>query len=69
MKRLKLTVVGSCLLFSLSGLGCRHSEPFEYKSNREIKGGPGLFTGEEGAWIIYKKKEPSVTSEPEEIRK
>jgi hypothetical protein len=34
-------------------------EPFEYRSENEIKSGPGLITGEEGAFIIY--GEPAKT--------
>lgn len=69
MKRLMLAFVFPCLLFFLSGSGCRYPEPFEYQSNREVKNGPGLFTGEEEAWIIYESDSATVSSETEAVGK
>ncbi len=44
------------LLFILFTLGaCARAEKFEYRSNRELKQGPGLLTGKEGAIVIYRK--------------
>jgi len=42
------------LLIVLSG--CAVSpEPFEYRADNELKPGPGLFSGEEGVFTIYRK--------------
>jgi len=38
-----------CLL-----IGCAsRTEPFVYEPSNELKPGPGIFTGEEGAFTIY----------------
>ncbi len=34
---------------------CGGVERFEYHSDREVKQGPGLFTGKAGAIVIYRK--------------
>ena len=49
MKRLLLL-----LAFTLSA--CAHYEPLEYTPISEIPDGPGLLTGEEGEWTIYRKE-------------
>jgi hypothetical protein len=42
---------------------CAHApEPFDYQSERELKPGPGLFTGKEGMWTIVG---PPATAKPE----
>ena len=42
------------LLIVLSG--CAVSpEPFEYRADNELKPGPGLFSGENGVFTIYRK--------------
>ena len=53
MKTFRQVLAGICLSLSLATAACVSVEPFEYKSEREVKQGPGLLTGEEGAWIIY----------------
>ena len=32
---------------------CAGAKPFEYHPTDEIPEGPGLFTGEDGEWVIY----------------
>ena len=40
--------------------GCSTSpKPFEYESDRELKPGPGLFSGEDGYFTIYQQSPPS----------
>ena len=43
------------VLLALLGIaGCASSpEPFEYHDERDQKSGPGLFSGEEGGFVIY----------------
>ncbi|MEE9256218.1 MAG: hypothetical protein V3V56_03530 [bacterium] len=44
------------LLISGLALGaCGRAERFDYRSDREVKPGPGLFSGKKGAFIIYEK--------------
>lgn len=41
-------------------------KPFVYESDRELKPGPGLFSGEDGVFTIYGKSEdpkPSASAE------
>lgn len=35
-------------------------EPFEYRSNREMKPGPGLFSGEDGVFQIVAPTKPET---------
>ena len=53
MKRLKRWLLpGGVALFLL--IGCATPpQPFEYQPDNELKPGPGIFTGEEGAFSIY----------------
>jgi len=48
-----------CLLLLLATLGvlagCAHSEPFEYVAIDEIPPGPGLFSGEEGEFVLFRR--------------
>lgn len=37
---------------------CAHTEPFAYESDNEVKPGRGVFTGEDGAWTIYRQGVP-----------
>ena len=53
--------LAGCLLLG----GCATPpEPFEYQSDNERKPGPGLITGEEGAFIIYGEPAPPKEEEP-----
>ena len=36
-------------------------KPFEYESDRELKPGKGLFSGEDGVFTIYTKDQEPVT--------
>ena len=54
--RIMLAVVP---LVALSLLACATSkEPFEYQSDNRAKQGRGVFTGEDGAWTIYRRPMP-----------
>ena len=50
-KRAMLAVV----LTAWALTACAGVERFEYRSGREVKEGPGLFTGKAGAVVIYQK--------------
>ena len=49
--------LGAIVFIALISLGgCSTSpEPFEYQSNRELKKGPGVVSGEDGVFTIYRK--------------
>jgi hypothetical protein len=47
-----LAVVATCLVMA----GCGGVEPMDLPDEREDPAFPGLFTGEEGAWVIYRKE-------------
>ena len=54
----RLMFVG-ILAAALTAGACGTSpEPFEYKSDKKAKPGRGVFTGEDGAWTIYRKEMP-----------
>ncbi len=65
VRRMMLAAV---LTVGLSLSGCAtSSEPFEYQSDNRAKPGRGVFTGEDGAWTIYRKPMPAEPqAEPEE---
>ncbi len=54
-------------LFALALSACATSscKPFEYETDRELKPGPGLFTGETGVYTIYKKSAEEELKKPE----
>jgi len=41
------------LALALALAACAGAKPFEYHPIHEIPEGPGLFTGEDGEWVIY----------------
>ncbi len=45
---------GLFLVFALSA--CAQHKPFESADISEIPDGPGLLSGEDGEWTIYKKQ-------------
>ena len=49
--------LGIVLLFGMVVLnGCSTvPKPFEYQPDNELKKGPGLFSGEEGKFTIYRR--------------
>lgn len=58
------------VLLGFGADGCAwKTQPFEYHDGRDEKPGPGLFSGEEGGFIIYgeslEKKEPKKASPQE----
>jgi hypothetical protein len=46
-----LAIVAACLLAA----GCSGIKPMAFPDARENPTFPGLFTGEEGEWVIYRK--------------
>ena len=40
--------------FALSA--CGTYEPFDYVDKNDTMAGPGAFSGEDGEWVIYRKK-------------
>ena len=47
-----LAMLAAALIAGLAG--CATSpQPFDYHDDREEKPGPGLFSGEEGGFVIY----------------
>ena len=52
--------IASCMLLAFILLafigGCSTApKPFDYQSDNALKKGPGLFSGEDGAFTIYRK--------------
>ncbi len=48
-RRARLASVALAFLLA----ACAGAKPFEYHPIHEIPEGPGLFTGEDGEWVIY----------------
>ena len=44
------------LIFVLSVAGCSQWKPYKPPKSREIPEGPGLLSGEDGEFVIYRKK-------------
>jgi hypothetical protein len=59
-KVLALLLVG--LLVGLTACSTS-TKPFEYETNRELKPGPGLLSGEDGYFTIYQKQAPLEAKE------
>lgn len=62
------TIVRSMVIAGLAYIlvmgGCATPpEPFDYQSDNEIKPGPGLITGEQGAFVIYGEQEKPPSEE------
>lgn len=62
MKTAKRICSVMLILMVIAFAGCASSpEPFAYEPDHELKKGPGLFSGEAGAFTIYRK--PAVENE------
>ena len=61
MKKLSLSLLALAALLT----GCEHIEPLPPREDGNLKSGPGLFTGEKGAFIIS----PSSFSKEEAPKK
>lgn len=44
------------VLVGLALSACGSYQPFDYVDQNESMKGPGAFTGEDGEWVIYRKK-------------
>jgi hypothetical protein len=47
-----LMMLTAALIAGLAGCA-RSPQPFDYRDDRDEKSGPGLFSGEEGGFVIY----------------
>lgn len=43
----------SVVLLVFGAFGCVTPQPFAYHDDRDEKSGPGLFSGDEGGFVIY----------------
>lgn len=57
MYRDKKTALALMSLLLLAGCGSMQPASYTYEDPREIRSGPGLLTGDEGAFILYRKTE------------
>lgn len=56
MNRIMALLLIIMLAAVLAVNGCAVTpEPFDYHQDNELKQGPGLFSGEDGAFTIYRK--------------
>jgi hypothetical protein len=39
----------------LLAAGCAHMQPFEFQEIDEIPPGPGLFSGDDGEFVIFRR--------------
>lgn len=45
-----------CAAMILLVSACAHYEPFDPTPVADIPEGPGLFSGEDGEWVLYRKE-------------
>jgi hypothetical protein len=65
MHILKSMMLTAAIVAAIALGGCTtHPEPFDYEPDNELKKGPGLFSGEDGAFTIYRKPMESEASDP-----
>lgn len=56
MRLFKPIILAIVVCFAISIVGCAtRPEPFDYEPDNELKKGPGLFSGEKGAFTIYRE--------------
>ena len=51
------------VLFTAAGCGM---QPYDPPNNREYPAGPGLFSGKDGEFVIYRKQEPAAADPADE---
>lgn len=56
-------VIAASIFFCLSGCG---GSDFEYPDNRDLKPGPGLFSGDDGVFTLIKKDAADAKSEEQD---
>ena len=49
-------IPAATVLLAVSLAACGAYRPFEYVDTNNTIVGPGLFTGEDGEWVIYRKR-------------
>jgi len=50
--------------FAAAGCGM---QPYDPPNNREYPAGPGMFSGKDGEFVIYREKEPVTDSPADEL--
>lgn len=48
-------ILAAMVLLAVSLSACGTYKPFEYIDTNNTITGPGLFTGEQGEWVIFRK--------------
>lgn len=56
-------VIATSVVFILAGCG---GNDFGYVDNRDVKHGPGLFSGDDGVFTLIKKETVDVETEEED---
>lgn len=56
-------VIAASIIFCLAGCG---GSDFEYPDNRDLKPGPGLFSGDDGVFTLIKKDAVETETETDE---
>ena len=65
--RRSMRAAALAVLAGLLPWACTHPpEPLVYETNRELKPGPGLFSGEDGVFTIYGVPQDPPTDHPGE---
>lgn len=64
MKRSRILPLALAASLAASLAACS-SAPFDYRSQSEIPGGPGLFSGKEGAFVYRPGEAAKVSADPE----
>ena len=56
VKQIYVLLLVLILVIALSVAGCSQWKPYRPPESREIPVGPGLLSGEDGEFVIYRKK-------------
>lgn len=59
------TILATLAAAALAGCG---AVPFEYQSQREIPAGPGMFSGEDGAFVVRAGSDAAAQQPPPDWR-